>query len=160
MAKALDRVEPVGGRVFDALTSPTSSVPGSVVPRLGAAFAVMTTPVVLVLDDVHLLHDSEGRAALSVLADHVPAGSRLVIQIHYTATGAPQEDQCSIGLVFADPKTVRKEVVTDMVVNPRAPLVVHEGLGHQVLNAAPGANLQAPLFPATGSEQSPSVDAA
>jgi hypothetical protein len=49
----------------------------------------------------------------------VPAGSRLVLQIHYTATGAPQEDQCEIGLVFADPKTVRKEVVTDMVVNPR-----------------------------------------
>src|SRR5262249_55533027 len=40
-------------------------------------------------------------------------------QIHYTATGAPQEDQCSIGLVFADPKTVRKEVVTDMAFNPR-----------------------------------------
>ena len=53
------------------------------------------------------------------LAKRVPAGSRLVIQIHYTATGAPQEDQCEIGLVFADPKTVRKEVVTDMVVNPR-----------------------------------------
>ena len=49
----------------------------------------------------------------------VPAGSRLVIQVHYTATGAPQEDQCAIGLVFADPRTVRKEVVTDMVVNPR-----------------------------------------
>jgi hypothetical protein len=41
-----------------------------------------------------------------------------VIQIHYTATGAPQEDQCAIGLVFADPTTVRKEVVTNMVVNP------------------------------------------
>ena len=40
------------------------------------------------------------------LAKRVPAGSRLVLQIHYTATGAPQEDQCSIGLVFADPKTV------------------------------------------------------
>ncbi len=53
------------------------------------------------------------------MAKRVPAGSRLVIQIHYTATGTPQEDQCSIGLVFADPKTVRKEVVTDMVVNPR-----------------------------------------
>ena len=52
-------------------------------------------------------------------AKRVPAGSRLVLQIHYTATGAPQEDQCSVGLVFADPKTVRKEVVTDMVVNPR-----------------------------------------
>jgi len=39
----------------------------------------MTSPVVLVLDDVHLLHDSECRAALSVLAEHVPAGSRLVL---------------------------------------------------------------------------------
>lgn len=53
------------------------------------------------------------------MAKRVPAGSRLVIQVHYTATGAPQQDQCSIGLVFADPRTVRKEVVTDMVVNPR-----------------------------------------
>ena len=53
------------------------------------------------------------------MAKRVPAGARLVIQIHYTATGAPQEDQCAIGLVFADPKTVRKEVVTDMVVNGR-----------------------------------------
>jgi LuxR family maltose regulon positive regulatory protein len=79
VARALDQVEPVGERVFDALASLTSSVPGSVVPRLGAAFAAMTSPVVLVLDDVHLLHNSECRAALSVLADHVPAGSRLVL---------------------------------------------------------------------------------
>ena len=79
IAEALDRVEPVGQRVFDALASPTSSVPGSVVPRLGAAFSAMTAPVVLVLDDVHLLHNSECRAALSVLAEHIPAGSRLVL---------------------------------------------------------------------------------
>jgi LuxR family maltose regulon positive regulatory protein len=65
--------------VFDALASPVSSVPGSVVPRLGAALAAMTVPVLLVLDDVHLLHNSECRAALSVLADHVPAGSTLVL---------------------------------------------------------------------------------
>jgi LuxR family transcriptional regulator, maltose regulon positive regulatory protein len=39
----------------------------------------MISPVVLILDDVHLLHDSECRAALSVLADYVPAGSRLVL---------------------------------------------------------------------------------
>jgi LuxR family maltose regulon positive regulatory protein len=79
VATALDRVQPVGERVFEALASPASSVPGSVVPRLGSAFSSMTTPVVLVLDDVHLLRNSEGRAALSVLADHVPAGSRLVL---------------------------------------------------------------------------------
>ena len=79
VAEALDGVEPIDGRVFDALASPVSSVPGSVVPRLGAAFLSMTRPVVLVLDDVHALHNSECRAALSVLADHVPAGSRLAL---------------------------------------------------------------------------------
>ena len=77
VAEALDAVEPLDERVFDALASPASSVPGSVVPRLGRAFASMTAPVVLVLDDVHVLRDVECRAALSVLADHVPGGSRL-----------------------------------------------------------------------------------
>jgi LuxR family transcriptional regulator, maltose regulon positive regulatory protein len=79
VAEALDAVQPIDGRVFDALASPVSSVPGSVVPRLAAAFASMTAPVVLLLDDVHALHNSECRAALSVLADHVPAGSRLAL---------------------------------------------------------------------------------
>ena len=78
VAAALDRVHPIGERVFDALASPMSSVPGSVVPRLGAAFWAMAEPVVLVLDDVHLVRNMECRAALSVLADHVPAGSRIV----------------------------------------------------------------------------------
>ena len=54
-------------------------MPGSVVPRLGAAFWSMTVPVVLVLDDVHLLVSRECRDAVSVLADHVPGGSRLVL---------------------------------------------------------------------------------
>ena len=79
IAAALDAVEPIDNRVFDALASPVSSVPGSVVPRLGAAFSSMTSPVALVLDDVHVLRNSECRAALSVLADHVPAGSRLAL---------------------------------------------------------------------------------
>ncbi len=52
-------------------------------------------------------------------AKRVPAGSRLMIQIHYTPTGVAQEDRCSIGLVFADPKSVRQEVVTEMVVNSK-----------------------------------------
>ena len=79
VAAALDAVEPIDERVFDALASPVSSVAGSVVPRLGRAFSLMTSPVVLVLDDVHVLGNSECRAALSVLADHVPAGSRLAL---------------------------------------------------------------------------------
>ena len=35
VAEALNTVQPVGERVFDALASPTSSVPGSVVPGWG-----------------------------------------------------------------------------------------------------------------------------
>jgi LuxR family transcriptional regulator, maltose regulon positive regulatory protein len=79
VAQALDAVEPIGERVFGALASPASSVPGTVVPRLGSAFASMISPVVLVLDDVHGLHNAECRAAVAALADHVPGGSRLVL---------------------------------------------------------------------------------
>jgi LuxR family transcriptional regulator, maltose regulon positive regulatory protein len=79
IAEALGAVEPIDERVFDALASAVSSVPGSVVPRLSSAFSSMTSPVVLILDDVHALHNSDCRAALSVLADHVPGGSRLAL---------------------------------------------------------------------------------
>ena len=79
VAEALDAVEPIDERVFDALASPSSSVPGSVVPRLGSALASMTSPVALVLDDVHVLHDPGCRAAMPVLAGHVPDGSQLVL---------------------------------------------------------------------------------
>ncbi|HKA99063.1 MAG TPA: LuxR C-terminal-related transcriptional regulator, partial [Streptosporangiaceae bacterium] len=79
IAHALDAVEPVGERVFDALASRAASVPGSIVPRLGSAFSSMISPVALVLDDVHVLRNVECRSAVSVLAGHVPAGSRLVL---------------------------------------------------------------------------------
>jgi LuxR family transcriptional regulator, maltose regulon positive regulatory protein len=79
VAAALDAVEPINERVFDALASPASSVPGAVIPRLSSAFWSMTTPVVLILDDVHLVHNREGQAALSMLAEHVPEDSRLVL---------------------------------------------------------------------------------
>jgi len=79
IAEALNAVAPIGEEVFAALASPGSSVPGTVVPRLAAAFAAMTAPVVLVLDDVHVLHNRQCRAALSALADHVPPGSHLVL---------------------------------------------------------------------------------
>jgi LuxR family transcriptional regulator, maltose regulon positive regulatory protein len=79
VAEALDAVEPIGERVFDALASPGSSVPGSVLPRLSSAFSSMTSPLVLVLDDVHVLRNRECRAAVSALAEHVPAASRLVL---------------------------------------------------------------------------------
>jgi len=79
IAEALDAIEPVDERVFDALISSGSSVTGSAIPRLSAAFLSMTSPVVLVIDDVHVLHHRECRAAVSVLANHLPKGSHLAL---------------------------------------------------------------------------------
>ena len=55
VATALDRVSRLDPSVFEALTSPGASIEGTVVPRLGAALATMDEPVVLVLDDLHLV---------------------------------------------------------------------------------------------------------
>jgi peroxiredoxin len=52
-------------------------------------------------------------------AKRIPAGSRLLFQIHYTPNGAPQADQTSLALVFADPQTVKHEVTTEMILNRR-----------------------------------------
>jgi peroxiredoxin len=46
------------------------------------------------------------------MAKRVPAGAKLIFQMHYTPNGTAQSDRSSVGLVFADPKTVRKEVGT------------------------------------------------
>ena len=48
----------------------------------------------------------------------------------------------------------------DITVNLRAPLLIHEGRGFQVLNLAPDAELQAPLFALATAADQPVVDAA
>jgi peroxiredoxin len=40
----------------------------------------------------------------------IPAGSKIIIQAHYTPNGTSQTDQSEVGLVFADPKAVKKEM--------------------------------------------------
>lgn len=47
----------------------------------------------------------------------VPAGSKLVFQMHYTPTGRPEKDQTQIGIWFADEAEVKEEVVTGIVLN-------------------------------------------
>lgn len=47
----------------------------------------------------------------------VPAGSKLVFQMHYTPNGTAQTDQTRVGLVFADAKTVRRSIRSDMAIN-------------------------------------------
>lgn len=42
----------------------------------------------------------------------IPAGSKLVFQMHYTPVGSEKRDLTKVGLVFADPETITEEVVT------------------------------------------------
>lgn len=51
------------------------------------------------------------------MAKRVPAGSKFVFQMHYTANGSQQQDLSSVGLVFADPETVTREVQTDLAID-------------------------------------------
>ncbi len=50
-------------------------------------------------------------------ARRIPAGSKLVFQMHYTPNGTEQTDQSEAGLVFADPTTVKKEMQIGAVIN-------------------------------------------
>ena len=51
------------------------------------------------------------------LARFVPAGSKLIFQMHYTPNGTAQTDRSYCGFVFADPATVKKEVRVNSAVN-------------------------------------------
>lgn len=53
------------------------------------------------------------------VAKRIPAGSRIVFQLHYTPRGTKQVDRSRIGLVFADPATVRKELMSGIAFNAR-----------------------------------------
>src|SRR3954471_21703345 len=55
VAVAVDRVASIDHGVFEALASPGASVEARVIPRLGAALARLDPPVVLGLDDVHVI---------------------------------------------------------------------------------------------------------
>jgi hypothetical protein len=47
----------------------------------------------------------------------VPAGSKLVFQMHYTPNGVEQIDRTSFGLLLADPKKVERAMKADMAIN-------------------------------------------
>jgi LuxR family transcriptional regulator, maltose regulon positive regulatory protein len=85
LAVGLDRVEPIDPAVFAALASRGASITQMVLPLLGAALSSKALPVVLVLDDVHLLADQESLDAVAVLVDHLPQGSQLAV----TSRGEP-----------------------------------------------------------------------
>ena len=59
------------------------------------------------------------------MAKRVPAGWRLVFVIHYTTTGTAQSDQTRLGLTFARPEHVRREVATRLLYDPDLTIPPH-----------------------------------
>jgi peroxiredoxin len=59
-------------------------------------------------------------------ARFIPANSKLVFQMHYTPNGTKQSDRSYVGIKFADPKTVKREIAVqhagshDFVIPPHA----------------------------------------
>lgn len=51
------------------------------------------------------------------MAKKVPAGSKLVFQMHYTPIGSEQLDRSKVGLVFTDESEVTHQVLTAQVIN-------------------------------------------
>ena len=47
----------------------------------------------------------------------IPKGSKLILQAHYTPNGSPQTDQSEVGIVYADPKEVKKEMIVGAALN-------------------------------------------
>jgi LuxR family maltose regulon positive regulatory protein len=79
VAVALDRIAPLDARVLDALRSRRRSIGSVALPRLSAAVAALDTPVVIVFDNAARLSSKESLGAVASLAEHVPAGSTLVL---------------------------------------------------------------------------------
>ena len=52
-------------------------------------------------------------------AKKIPAGSKLIFQMHYTPNGTSQTDVTSVGFKFVDEATVRKAVGTREIMNER-----------------------------------------
>ena len=64
----------------------------------------------LVVDSIPQLNLPDG------MAKRIPAGWKLLFVMHYTSVGTEQVDQTQVGLLLADPKDVRQEVATHVMV--------------------------------------------
>jgi ATP/maltotriose-dependent transcriptional regulator MalT len=77
---ALQTIAPeIGSSAQAALHSPGTTVPDHVLPLLINDLAELTGPVVLVLDDYHLIENGEIHAATELLVERLPSTAQLVI---------------------------------------------------------------------------------
>jgi hypothetical protein len=78
-------------------------------------------------------------------ARRVPAGSKLVFQMHYTPTGSPTEDLSQLGLVFADDSEVTHEMVMLVGINQGFEIPPHAA-NHEVTGRVRGLPDQGELL--------------
>lgn len=79
------------------------------------------------------------------MAKRIPAGSKLIFQVHYTPIGTPQQDRSKLGLVFADPTRIKHEVVTMAAYNRW--LIIPRGAdNHRVEAKSPSMRQDAQLL--------------
>jgi peroxiredoxin len=89
------------------------------------------------LNSVHLVGYSAGLPPLVLppgTAKKVPAHWRFVFQLHYRSTGTEQTDRARVGLVLADPKTVKRELATNMALYTE--LQIPAGKADQLVEAS------------------------
>jgi LuxR family transcriptional regulator, maltose regulon positive regulatory protein len=79
LAVTLDRIEPLDRELLEALTAPAGTVADAVLPQLGSALSAAAVPLVLVLDDLHLVQNWDCLQMVGKLIDCLPMGSQLVI---------------------------------------------------------------------------------
>ena len=60
-------------------------------------------------------------------ARKIPAGAKLIFEMHYTPIGSPQTDRSSLGLVFIDKKDVTHQTWTTNAINPRIHIPANDG---------------------------------
>ena len=78
LAAAIDRLEPLDPGIFDAIASP--AVPDrAVVGRLLAAVSGRAEPILLAIDDAHLITGQACLDALAELITYLPAGSQVAL---------------------------------------------------------------------------------
>jgi len=83
------------------------------------------------LQSFSLLTYAPGTAPLELpqgMAKKLPRGWELLFVVHYVTSGKPETDQTSLAVRFADPKSVRKEVATNLLISED--MVLPPGVRH------------------------------
>jgi LuxR family transcriptional regulator, maltose regulon positive regulatory protein len=79
VALVLNTVEPIGWEVFEALSSERPDAATVALQRLARDLSRRETPVVLALDDVHVLETAESRRSIVAVGQALPPGSQLAL---------------------------------------------------------------------------------